>query len=100
MVKQAELEHTKGVIRIRKSKKNRQHYGQKKKMKMTNNDLQYKHRKLKIPTKNREWTQLLQKGTPFCSTSSTHLLCYSNNKPGSAYDKWNISMIICDTYIP
>ena len=54
MVKQAELEHTKGVIRIRKSKKNRQHNGQKKKMKMTNNDLQYKHRKLKIPTKNRE----------------------------------------------
>jgi len=21
-------------------------------------------------------------------------------KPGSAYDKWNISVVICDTYIP
>ena len=36
---------TKGVIRIRKSKKNRQHNGQKKKYKRTNNDLQNIHRK-------------------------------------------------------
>jgi lipopolysaccharide export LptBFGC system permease protein LptF len=35
-----EFEDTKGVIRIRKSKKNRQHNGQKKKYKRTNNDLQ------------------------------------------------------------
>jgi hypothetical protein len=35
-----ELEDTKEVIRIRKSKKNRQHNGQKKKDKRTNNDLQ------------------------------------------------------------
>ena len=38
-----EFEDTKGVIRIRISKKNRQHYGQK-----NNNDLQYIHIKLKI----------------------------------------------------
>jgi hypothetical protein len=44
-----ELEDTKGVIRIRKSK-NRQHNGQKKKDKRTNNDLQYIHIKLKIIT--------------------------------------------------
>ena len=41
------FEDTKGVIRIRKSK-NRQHNGQKKKYKKTNNDLQNNHIKLKI----------------------------------------------------
>jgi hypothetical protein len=35
-----EFEYTKGVIRIRISKKNRQHNGQKKKYKRTNSDLQ------------------------------------------------------------
>jgi adenylate cyclase class IV len=35
-----EFEDTEGVIRIRKSKKNRQHNCQKKKDKRTNNDLQ------------------------------------------------------------
>ena len=35
-----EFEDTKGVIRIRISKKDRQHNGQKKKDKKTNNDLQ------------------------------------------------------------
>jgi hypothetical protein len=35
-----EFEDTKGVIKIRISKKNRQHNGQKKKYKWTNNDLQ------------------------------------------------------------
>jgi hypothetical protein len=35
-----EFEDTKGVIRIRKSKKNRQHNGQNKKDKRTNNNLQ------------------------------------------------------------
>jgi hypothetical protein len=43
-----EFEDTKGVIRIRKSKKNRQHNSQKKKYKRTNNDLQNIHIKLKI----------------------------------------------------
>jgi hypothetical protein len=43
-----EFEDTKGAIRIRISKKNRQHNGQKKKYKMTNNDLQRIHIKLKI----------------------------------------------------
>ena len=45
---QEEFEDTKGVIRIRDSKKNRQHNGQKKKDKWTNNDLQNIHIKLKI----------------------------------------------------
>jgi len=42
------LKITKGVIRIRKSKKNWQHNGQKKKNKRTNNDLQNIHIELKI----------------------------------------------------
>jgi hypothetical protein len=43
-----EFADTKGVIRIRISKKNRQHNGQQKKYKRTNNDLQNIHIKLKI----------------------------------------------------
>ena len=43
-----EFEDTNGVIRIRKSKKNRQHNGQKKKDKRTNNDQQNIHIKQKI----------------------------------------------------
>jgi hypothetical protein len=43
-----EFEDTKGAIRIRISKKNRQHNGQKKKCKKTNNDLQNIHVELKI----------------------------------------------------
>jgi len=39
-VVEEEFEDTKGVIRIRKSKKTRQHNAQKKKCKKTNNDLQ------------------------------------------------------------
>jgi len=42
------VENAKGVIRIRISKKNRQHKDQKKKYKRTNNDLQSIHIKLKI----------------------------------------------------
>ena len=48
LVFQEEFEDTKGAIRIRMSKKNRQHNGQKKKYKRTNNDLQNIHIKLKI----------------------------------------------------
>ena len=43
-----EFANTKGLIRIRISKKNRQHNGQKKMHKRTNNDLQNIHIKLQI----------------------------------------------------
>jgi hypothetical protein len=43
-----EFEDTKGVIRVRKSKKNRQHNEQKKRDKRTNNDLQDIHIQLTI----------------------------------------------------
>jgi len=45
---QEEFEDTKGVIRIRISKKNAQHNGEKKKDKRTNNDQQNIRIKLKI----------------------------------------------------
>jgi hypothetical protein len=45
---QEEFEDTKGVVIIRKSKKNRQHNGQMRKDRRTNNDLQNIHIKLKI----------------------------------------------------
>ena len=45
---QEEFEDTKGVVRIRKSKKERKRNGQKKKNKKTNKDLQNIHIKLKI----------------------------------------------------
>jgi hypothetical protein len=48
MVSLDEFEDTKGVIRIRKLKKDRQHNGQTKKDKCKNNDLQNIHIKLKI----------------------------------------------------
>ena len=52
------LEDTKGVLRFRKSEKGRQHNGQKKKVKMTNNDLQNitqktKDRATRTPLKTR-----------------------------------------------
>jgi len=47
-VDQEKFKDTKGVIRIRKSKKDRQYNGQKKEYKRTNKDLQNKHIKLKI----------------------------------------------------
>ena len=43
-----EFEDTKGAFRTRTSKKNRQHNGQIKKYKRTNNDLQNIHIKLRI----------------------------------------------------
>jgi hypothetical protein len=46
-----EIEDTKGVIRIRKSKTDRQHNCQKKKDKRTNNDLQNTKQKTKDRTK-------------------------------------------------
>jgi hypothetical protein len=45
---QEDFEDTNGVVRIRISKKNRQHNGQKKKYKRTNIDLQNVHIQLKI----------------------------------------------------
>jgi hypothetical protein len=60
-----EFEDTKWVIRIRDSRKDRHHHGQMKKDKMTNNDIQNIHIKLKIeftnPTKILGWNQVFRK---------------------------------------
>ena len=59
---------SKGVIKIRILKKNRQHNGQKKKYKRTYNDLQNIDIKLKIELhepQTRGWTQVLRKGKQF-----------------------------------
>ena len=56
-----EFEDIKGVIRIRKWKKNRQHNGQKKKDKETNNDLQTIHLKRRSSNhENQRWTHVLR----------------------------------------
>jgi hypothetical protein len=49
----SKFEDTKGVIRSQKSKKDRQHNGQKKKDKRTNNDLQHITQKRTILWKKR-----------------------------------------------
>jgi hypothetical protein len=46
-----QFEDTKGAIKIRTSKKNRQHNGQKKKYKNTNNDLQNIHERISLQGK-------------------------------------------------
>ena len=72
---QEEFEDTKGVIRTRKSKKNRRYNGQKKKYKRTNNDLQNIHIKLKIekhePIKTRGELRCPGRVSKSCSTSDS-----------------------------
>ena len=70
------LKIPKGVIRIRISKKNRQHNSQKKKYKRTNNDLQNIHIKLKRSsntnhTKNRGELRCSGRVISSCPTSGT-----------------------------
>jgi hypothetical protein len=62
---QEEFEDTKVVIRIRLLKKNRQHKGQQKKDKRTNNDLQNIHAKLKIEQHEPYWKQRVEKAYSF-----------------------------------
>jgi ribosomal protein L32 len=63
-------DNTKGVIRIRISKKNRQNNGQKKKYKRTNNDLQNIHIKL-IPLKTGGELRRSGRVSSSCSTSGS-----------------------------
>ena len=71
-----DFEDTKEVIRIRISKTNGQHNGQKKKDKRTNNDLQNIHIKTKdqvtrTPLKSRDELGCSGNVSSFCSTSGT-----------------------------
>jgi hypothetical protein len=59
-----EFEDTKGVIRIRISKKNRQHNGQKKKYKRTNSELQKIHIRLNMEHHQPYWKPGMNLGSP------------------------------------
>ena len=59
-----DIKDTKGVIRIRNSKKNRQHNSQKKKDKGTNNDLQNIHMKRKMELHESTKTPGVNTGAP------------------------------------
>ena len=61
---QEEVEDTKGLMRIRTSKKDRQHNGQKKKNKGTNNDLQNTTHKNKDRTKQTPLKTRVKSGAP------------------------------------
>ena len=96
------FEDTKVEIRIRKSKKNRQHNGQKKKNKQRSTRHTHK-------TKDRvTQTPLKTRGELGCSGRVSSDICRVNlvanaelsHEYGSVYDKWNISVVICDTDIP
>ena len=66
-VYQEEFENTKRVVRIRKSKKYRQHSSQKKKDKQWSIKLAHKakDRVTRTPQKIRGWTNVLRKGKQF-----------------------------------
>jgi hypothetical protein len=69
--KHEEFEDTKGVIRIRKSKKNRQHNGQKKKYKQRSTKHTYKTRDrvTRTPLKTRGELRCSGRVSSSCSTS-------------------------------
>jgi hypothetical protein len=81
IVQQEEFEDTKGVIRIRKSKKDRQHNGQKKKDKRTTNDLQNTTQKTKdrAPLKTKGELRCYGRVSTSCSTSGTHSVTLVTN---------------------
>ena len=70
---QYKFENTKGIIRSRISKKNRQHVAQKKKNKRTNNDLPNitKDRVTRTSLKNGGELRCFGRVNSFCSTSDT-----------------------------
>ena len=84
--------------------KNRQHNGQKKKYKRTNNDVQNithktKDRVTRIPLKTGSELSCPGGISSSCSTSVTSRVNIVAN-PGSVYDTWHISVDICCTDIP
>ena len=97
-----EFEDTTGVIRIRNSK-DRQHNSQKKKGKKTNSDPhKTKDKVARTPIKR---VELMCSGrvSSSCSTIGTRRVTLVTKPvrkgPESSYDKWNLSMVICDTSV-
>ena len=100
------FEHTKGVIRIRISKKDRQHNGQKKKrQKDRQQSTKHTHK-----AKDRVIRTPLKTGGELMCPGGVCSACFTNYKsgdkssmrkaPGSVCDKWNISVVIYYTDIP
>jgi len=105
------FEDTKGVIRIRISKKNRQHNDQKKKDKQRSTKHTHKTKARVTRTPLKTWGEPRYSGrvSSSCSTSGIRrvnlvtnpVISHARRKgPGGVYDKWNISVVICDTDIP
>ena len=67
------FEDTWGIIWIRKSKKDRQHNRQKDKQRSTKHYIENKRSHSMNPTKNHEWTRVLQKSGQWYSYSCTTL---------------------------
>jgi len=72
---QEEFEETKGVIKIRISKKDTEYNGQKKKYKRTNNDIQNAHKTTdrvpRTPLKTEDERRCSRMESSSCSTSDT-----------------------------
>ena len=92
--------HTKGVIRIRTSKRNRQHNGQKKKYKRANNDQQNIHIKQDRVTPLKFGGELRCSGrvSSSCSTSDIRGVNLVTNQVISherGKDHWNLHTLYC-----
>ena len=80
-----EFENTKGVIRIRKSKKDKQHNGQKDKEQKT------KDRAIRTPVKPNSELRCSGRVSHSCSTSGTHRVTCDNQITFQLMFSWNVS---------
>jgi hypothetical protein len=92
-LQQEEFEDTKGVIRIRISKKNIQHNGQKKKYKRTNNDLKKhthgtKDRITRTPLKTGDERRCSGRVGSSCSISGTRRRVKLVTNPAISHEWW------------
>ena len=99
-----EFENTKGVIRMRISRKNRKHNGRKNKQRSTKLTHKTKDRITRTQLKTGSELRCSWRVSSSCSPSDT---CYKpgdkswmRKGSGSVYDKWNIYVVICDIDIP
>jgi hypothetical protein len=80
-----EFENTKGVIRIQKSKKDKQHNGQKDKEQNT------KDRAIRTPVKPNSELRCSGRVSHSCSTSGTHRVTCDNQITFQLMFSWNVS---------
>jgi hypothetical protein len=81
-----EFEDTKGAIRIRISKKNRQHNGQKDKQRSTRHTYKTKDRVTRTPLKTGGELRWSGRVSSSCSTSDTHLIRHCLCKESSSQE--------------